>query len=282
MAETVNPILKVLTQTLGEEFSASLILSPLERIQIILQTRLKSWEVNNNTRLEGLPDAIAQIKEKDGILGFWRTLGAEATLIILKWLSDIYLADLLDFRPSAADEGTIRTIKKIATPVLFFFVRELICYPILNIKIRLACDLNKKYSGFFNCLSKTVDEEGFTGLYSGFGFSLLASGLREGTFYYMRNDASITEVVTPKIIGARIGTLVVSHIFSYPIETIRNSYILEANQNKGLGMIEGGLKVRDDIVSRSGVTELFSGLGVAVTSGILRIGYSFAYGMMVQ
>jgi solute carrier family 25 phosphate transporter 23/24/25/41 len=139
--------------------------APLERIKIILQAK-------DFTERSNLSKEFQNIKEKEGLKGFFKGNGANVTKVIpesaLRFMFFDYARMLI-----ASESGKTTIIQKFLAGVISGIMSHTIVYPLEVIKTRLSLAQEGVYNGIFNCFLRIVQTEGLYSLYKGWRVSCM-------------------------------------------------------------------------------------------------------------
>jgi len=161
-------------------------------------------------------------------------------------------------------------------------IEACLCQPLDVAKTRLQLDTQKKYKGFFNCLSTIVREEGVRSLYKGLTpfvtHLTLKYALRLGSFGVFRNaitpskeESSLTRTFIAGLAAGAFEAVVVVTPFE----------VIKTRLQKQKGMIKENLKYRNPlhcastIVRQEGLYALWKGVTPTVIRQASNQGTSF-------
>jgi len=242
--------------------------APLERIKILLQTNAMSnggAQKYRNVFQTGLV-----VIQEDGIRALWKGNGANVVRVIpvyaLKFsFNDRFRAMVRKPGQSDADLTTSQLLICGTSAGLF---QTCITFPLELVRTRLSFqtmhDANR-YQGIFDCLRRTVSEEGFLALYKGIGPTFVSGAPYVGlqmTFYElwkrrMPTDDNGKITVPGKLFSGAIGGLC-AQFLTYPGDTVRRRMIVNG-MNGAERIYKNSIDCTLKIVRLEGVLGLWSG-----------------------
>lgn len=210
------------------------LMAPLERVKVLLQVQDVSM-VPVKDQYKGIWDCLVRIPREQGAWAFWRGNGVNVARMIPN--SAIKFSTFDAYKRVAFPEGE----KEYSSHELFF--RKMVCgalsgistllpvYPMDLVRTRLAADVatERQYKGMFDCFQKTIQSEGYPGLYKGLFISLA------GIIPYLAISLSLYDTLKDAVkerkmhfwsspVGlVALGSVsaIVSQTVAYPLDTIR-------------------------------------------------------------
>merc|ERR1712116_56741 len=155
--------------------------APIERVKLLLQVQAASKQIAVDQQYKGIIDAFIRIPKEQGTAAFWRGNLANViryfpTQALNFAFKDVYKQIFMSgvdkktqfgrwFLANLASGGAAG-----ATSLCFV-------YPLDFARTRLGADVGRgaaerEFTGFGNCLAKTVKSDGILGLYRGFSVSV--------------------------------------------------------------------------------------------------------------
>jgi solute carrier family 25 (adenine nucleotide translocator) protein 4/5/6/31 len=244
--------------------------APIERVKLLLQTQAANKKLAGDKAYKGIVDVLVRVPKEEGISAFWRG----------------NLANVIRYFPTQALNFAFKdTYKKIFNPYdpktefwKFFFgslasggaagaTSLLFVYPLDFARTRLAADVGKgkerQFAGLTDCLSKIYKSDGATGLYRGFGVSVLGIIVYRA-FYFggydtakrvlFKKDGSTHILI--KFMTAQVITGL-SGLFSYPLDTIRRRLMMQSGRADV--MYTGTIDCFNKILKNEGPKAFFKG-----------------------
>ena len=240
--------------------------APTDRVKLLLQTqgvdpRVRSGE---RQRYTGVVDCVRRVRSEQGIAAFWLSNTTNCGMFFPTAVFNLAFKDaikaLFPFAPGmgafAAGLGS-----------------QLFVYPLSYAHIRLACDCEDddgkpRFSGFGDCLKKTVACGGFGAMYTGFGLSLAGVVLYRAVFFALSDTLRGSERFRSGLLSL-LWRLACSQFVAitagwaiYPLDTIRCRLQLQADQPKGRQVYAGATDCLRKVVQEEGITALFAGFSM--------------------
>lgn len=260
------------------------VVAPIERVKLLLQVQASSTQIKPEDQYKGIVDCFRRVAADQGIKSFWRG----------------NLANVIRYFPTQALNFAFKDNYKKwfvpkRTPDNFasFFIGNLLSggaagatslcfvYPLDFARTRLGADVGKEgarqYNGLADCLKKTVRQDGFSGLYRGFGVSVggiivyraaffggfdtakaVAFGERgEGGLFGQRN------VFKSWIVAQAVTTA--SGIISYPFDTVRRRMMMDAGRE--VPLYSSTLNCWSTLMKKEGPSAFFKGAASNIIRG---------------
>ncbi|ORZ32659.1 mitochondrial substrate carrier family protein ancA [Catenaria anguillulae PL171] len=237
------------------------VVAPIERVKLILQTQDSNTQLAPEKRYKGIMDVFRRIPAEQGIASFWRGNMANIvryfpTQALNFAFKDKYKQIFVRHNPKTdfwkffagnlASGGAAG-----ATSLLFV-------YPLDFARTRLGADVGKgsarQYTGMVDCISKTYKQNGFKGVYGGFGVSVV------GIIVY-RAASSVDPKKAPfwqNWIIAQIVTTAAG-VISYPFDTVRRRIMMQAGKKASEVQYTSTLDCWKKIAKNEGVPAFFKG-----------------------
>lgn len=146
----------------------------------------------------------------------------------------------------------------------------IICYPLDFARTRLASDLKAgkgQFDGIIDCIKKTIQQQGITGLYRGTAVSI------GGAFVYRagqlggygaimasnpyKEDKGIVGFIAAVTIATIARTVVLP--FNYPFDTVRRRLMLESEKPPAERIYKGGIDCAIKVMKAEGVNGMYKG-----------------------
>eukprot|EP00045_Choanoeca_perplexa_P021939 m.7878 g.7878 ORF g.7878 m.7878 type:complete len:296 (-) comp8962_c0_seq1:4-891(-) len=165
-------------------------------------------------------------------------------------------------------------------------MQVIVGHPLDTVKIRLQSEQGGKYyNGSWDCLTKTIRQEGFRGLYKGVGPPVLMVGILNGVMFsvngqmkrlvaYGFDKESSKDLSLPQVVLAAFMTAPVYCAVLTPTEYVKSTLQF---QSAGVARVYSGpIDVIAQTVRKEGILGLFKGYGVTVGTRILGSPWYFA------
>ena len=232
------------------------VLAPLERYQILRQTRVFS-----SSSYSSLFNYLSSVPRTEGFSAYWK--GNFASLFRL-FISSIVRFRCYPLFRIAATETSETAI--IGQEIWLSFAVLLAAYPLDLAHTRLAADVVSKphgepaYFGMSECLKTTLRTSGFKGLYQGFSvtFASLGPFIALGRWLDRERKKWVSEDWD---VAAQTGCLLALQTLFYPFDTVRKR--LQMNGSQGKSRLYTG--ARDCItksIQEEGLSGVYGGVGV--------------------
>ena len=215
-----QPKLTLLSSPAVQCLSVGLFYSATQPVQTMLlfsQTKdLNPYLVNNGIKLDSVLDLYRHFKKRDGSYKLMNCFWGNMLTSSISW-SMLQIRGYLVTRALKIQRPVIRrdpetqkpqkpTLKESLQVFTHFcssnLIQSLVCYPFMSSVIKLMTDYEPvpHFDHLVDCLCKTVEKDGFFGLYRGFKFEVLGiliSGVFE-SFLFWRNLPNVYKISTYK------------------------------------------------------------------------------------
>jgi len=251
------------------------IMSPVERVKILMQTmdsnpKVISGEVKPYS---SIMDCFKRVSSEQGVAAFWRGNLVNCMRYAPQQGSALAFNDFF--------KGLFPKYDKTTEFPKYFGANLLagglgggtamvICYPLDYARTRLASDLTAgegQFNGILDCLTKTVKQQGFMGLYRGTAVSIAGAFVYRagqlglyGTvmgFNPYRDDTGIKGLVSAIVIGTVARTVILP--FNYPFDTVRRRMMLESDLPKTERQYKSGIDCARQIMATEGAAGMYKG-----------------------
>jgi solute carrier family 25 (adenine nucleotide translocator) protein 4/5/6/31 len=221
------------------------VVSPLERVKLLLQVQASSTQIKPEQQYKGIIDAFRRIPAEQGVLSFWRG----------------NLANVIRYFPTQALNFAFKDRYKqifqrwdAKTDFWKFFAGNLasggaagatsllFVYPLDFARTRMAVDVGtgkaRQFTGLGNCLSTIYKADGIRGLYQGFNISVAGIIVYRAAYFGGFDTAKAALLKNPKKASfwqnwaiAQVVTTGAG-IISYPFDTIRRRMMMQAGRGE--------------------------------------------------
>lgn len=251
------------------------IMSPVERVKILMQTmdsnpKVISGEVKPYS---SIVDCFKRVSSEQGVAAFWRGNLVNCLRYAPQQGSALAFNDFF--------KGLFPKYDKTTEFSKYFGANLLagglgggtamvICYPLDYARTRLASDLTAgegQFNGILDCLTKTVKQQGFLGLYRGTAVSIAGAFVYRagqlglyGTvmgFNPYRDDTGVKGLVSAIVIGTVARTVILP--FNYPFDTVRRRMMLESDLPKAERQYKSGVDCARQIMATEGAAGMYKG-----------------------
>merc|ERR1712100_272320 len=230
-------------------------MSPVERVKILMQTmdsnpKVLSGEVKPYS---GIMDCFRRVSAEQGVAAFWRGNLVNCLRYAPQQGSALAFNDFFKKIFPKKDKDTeffMYLFNNLMTGGLGGATAMVVCYPLDFARTRLASDLQAgkgQFNGIMDCLTKTVKQQGFTGLYRGTAVSIAGAfvyragqlglyGTTMGLNPY-KDDKGFIGLASAIVIATAARTAVLP--FNYPFDTVRRRLMLESKKEGLAGLYKG-------------------------------------------
>jgi len=252
------------------------IMSPVERVKILMQTmdsnpKVISGEVE---RYKGIGDCFKRVNAEQGFKAFWRGNLVNCMRYAPQQGSALAFNDFFKTVFPKKDKNTEfmgYLFNNLMAGGLGGATAMVICYPLDFARTRLASDLQAgkgQFNGIWDCISKTLSQQGVTGLYRGTSVSI------GGAFVYRAGQLGLYGTIMglnpyAKDKGAKgflsaviIATAARSAVlpFNYPFDTVRRRLMLESEKPAADRVYKGGIDCAKKVLQKEGAAGLYKGI----------------------
>jgi solute carrier family 25 (mitochondrial adenine nucleotide translocator), member 4/5/6/31 len=253
--------------------------APIERVKLLLQNQDASAQIAKDQRYKGIVDCFVRVAREQGVASMWRG----------------NLANVIRYFPTQALNFAFKdTFKRYLNPFDrktqkgLFFVGNVasggaagaaslcVVYPLDFARTRLAVDVGKtgaerQFNGLIDCLAKVSKSDGVSGLYRGFGISVL------GIIFYRGAYFGLFDTGNAMFFGAGQNknfflmwafaqtTTTLAGIISYPLDTIRRRLMMQSGRKEKI--YNGTVDCFNKILKNEGSNAFFKGAASNVLRG---------------
>jgi solute carrier family 25 (adenine nucleotide translocator) protein 4/5/6/31 len=251
------------------------IMSPVERVKILMQTMDSNPDVISGKvkPYASIADCFKRVSAEQGFWAFWRGNLVNCLRYAPQQGSALAFNDFF--------KGLFPKYDKNTQSGQFFGAALLsggmagatamvICYPLDYARTRLASDLKAgkgQFDGIGDCLKKTVQQQGFVGLYRGTAVSIGGAFVyRAGQlglfgavmgFNPYKDDTGVLGLVSAIVIGTVARTVILP--FNYPFDTVRRRLMLESEKPVAERQYKGGIDCAMKVMQKEGVKGMYKG-----------------------
>lgn len=281
MAEAKTP-LAFLTDFMIGGVSAAVsktCVAPIERVKLLLQNQDASTQIKADQRYKGIVDCFVRVAREQGVTSMWR--GNLANVI------RYFPTQALNFAFKDTFKRYLNPYNKKTEKIKFFCGNIMsggaagaaslcVVYPLDFARTRLAVDTGKtggdrQFNGLVDCLSKVAKSDGVTGLYRGFGISVLGIIAYRGAYFGLFDTGNAMLFSDGKndnffiMWGFAQTTTTMAGILSYPLDTIRRRLMMQSGRKEK--MYTGTIDCFNKILANEGGKAFFKGAASNVLRG---------------
>jgi len=223
------------------------IVAPIERVKLLLQVQYANPNIPKEQQYKGIGDCFSRVVSEQGVGSLWRG----------------NLANVIRYFPTQALNFACKdTYKKYLCPYnpkkepVKFFMGNMasggaagatslcVVYPLDFARTRLAADVGsgpegkREFDGLVDCLKKILAKDGVSGLYQGFGISVI------GIIFYRASYFGLFDTGKAVLLGEKPGLMatfmlgqvvtVSAGIISYPLDTVRRRLMMTSGSKEKL------------------------------------------------
>lgn len=245
------------------------IVAPIERVKLLLQVQYANPNIPKEQQYNGIGDCFSRVVSEQGMFSLWRGNLANViryfpTQALNFACKDTYKKYLCPFNPKTE-------------PVKFFMgnmasggaagaTSLCVVYPLDFARTRLAADVGdaegkREFNGLVDCLKKIAQKDGVSGLYQGFGISVV------GIIFYRASYFGLFDTGKAMLLGDKPNVLatfalgqivtVSAGIISYPLDTVRRRLMMTSGSKEKL--YNGTMDCFAKILQNEGAKAFFKG-----------------------
>jgi len=246
------------------------LVAPIERVKLLLQTQDANTKLENK-KYNGIIDCFTRCVKEEGVISLWRGNWANVvryfpTTALNFAFKDTY-AKIFNPYNSKTDPGKFFLGSLMAggaagaTSLTFV-------YPLDFARTRLGVDVGKaagdrQFKGLTDCCVKIYKTDGFTGLYRGFGVSVVGIFIYRAFYFggydagkkYLWKDADKSGFFQRYAFAQAVTTF--SELISYPLDTIRRRLMMQSGRTDII--YSGTVDCAKKILKNEGYTAFFKG-----------------------
>ena len=248
--------------------------APIERVKLLLQVQYSNPHIPEEERYKGILDAFRRLPKEQGFASLWR--GNTANVI------RYFPTQALNFAFKDSYQKIFLGGVDKETQKMKYFLGNLasggaaggtslfVVYPLDFARTRLAADVGKgagerEFAGLMDCMKKIFKNDGFSGLYQGFGVSLTGIIVYRAAFFGGYDTAKGMLFKDPKKANFFLSWMVAqtvttaSGVISYPFDTIRRRMMMMSGREKSTRDYKNTLDCAVKIMKNEGPSAFFKG-----------------------
>eukprot|EP01087_Luapelamoeba_hula_P000858 TRINITY_DN1062_c0_g1_i1.p1 TRINITY_DN1062_c0_g1~~TRINITY_DN1062_c0_g1_i1.p1 ORF type:complete len:332 (+),score=56.35 TRINITY_DN1062_c0_g1_i1:111-1106(+) len=273
-----------------------LAVAPVERVRVVYQCQSDphmrrallaphQQQQQDSSGWVSLLGCALHLVRSEGFFSLWRGVSVSVCRYFPTQALNFALRDTFK-RMLSTQSGSYasKLIKNILSGAAAGAVSLAFVYPLDTLRTRLMCDVvdphsleqRHKYSGVWNCLTRTVHDDGFSALYSGFAVSVLGIVVYRAAYFgiydslspLLSNSPSLNRSFLARYLMAQFVTIL-SGVLSYPLDTLRRRMMI--------GDYNGTWHALTTIVNNEGISSLFAGCQYSWMQAVIGAGVLVAY-----
>jgi len=259
-------------------------MAPIERVKLLLQTQDSNPKIisGEEPRYTGIGDCFRRVNSEQGMKAFWRGNLVNCLRYAPQQGSALAFNDAIKrmmpkFNPQTdyyKDFGV-----KLFSGGAAGGIANVVCYPFDFARTRLASDVGsgkKSFNGIVDCISKTVQQGGVTGLYRGSAVTVAGAfvyrGGQLGLFGQImdmnpyKQDKGIVGIIAAFTCATVARTITTP--FNYPFDTVRRRMMLDSEKPAAERMYSSGVNCFFKVMQNEGFAGMYKGLIPELFRGI--------------
>jgi len=247
---------------------AKTICAPIERVKLIMQTQHTNTQIK--VQYKGMVDCFVRVAKEEGFWSLWRGNLANVyryfptqafNFAFKDWYQKIFNPYNRNVNPYKWFMGNLMSGGMAGASGM------VIVYPLDFARTRLGVDMGKseaerQFKGLADCVMKIMKTDGVTGLYRGFGVSVVGIFVYRALYFgcYDTGKTMLPDSVKDNILAKFFfAQLVVtsSETVSYPLDTIRRRMMLQSG--KAVKEYSSSMDCFNKIVKNEGGAAFFKG-----------------------
>eukprot|EP01005_Ploeotia_sp_CARIB1_P000858 NODE_215_length_1156_cov_596.018465_g210_i0.p1 GENE.NODE_215_length_1156_cov_596.018465_g210_i0~~NODE_215_length_1156_cov_596.018465_g210_i0.p1 ORF type:complete len:303 (+),score=67.05 NODE_215_length_1156_cov_596.018465_g210_i0:56-964(+) len=259
-------------------------MAPIERVKLLLQTQDSNPKIlsGEQERYKGIGDCFSRVKSEQGMKAFWRGNLVNCLRYAPQQGSALAFNDLIKrvfpkYNPKTdpwKDFGS-----KLLAGGTAGGVANVLAYPFDFARTRLASDVGKAekaFDGIFDCIWKTVQKGGITGLYRGSAVTVAGAFVYRagqlGLFAQLmqsnpwKNDKGIVGIIATFLVATVARTITTP--FNYPFDTVRRRMMLDSEKPAAERMYRSGVHCFREVMKKEGAKGMYKGVIPEMVRGV--------------
>ena len=260
------------------------LMAPVERIKLLLQTQESNPDVLSGKvkKYEGIGDYFKRVSAEQGPKAFWRGNLVNCLRYAPQQGSALAFNDAINNLFPNYDTKTQFWQSfgvKLFSGGLAGAVANTICYPFDFARTRLASDMKGgkgQFNGIMDCLTKTVQASGITGLYTGWSVTVAGAFVYRagqlGCFKQIQDmnpykkDKGIMGGVSSFVAVTTARTVIMP--FNYPFDTVRRRMMLQSEKPLAERAYKGSFDCFFKVLKKEGLAGMYKGLVPELFRGV--------------
>jgi len=260
------------------------VMAPVERVKLLMQTqdsnpKVRSGEVQRYT---GIVDCFKRVQSEQGMKAFWRGNLVNCLRYAPQQGSALAFNDLLNnmFPNYSSQTDFWKSFAvKLTSGGLAGAIANTICYPFDFARTRLASDLGKgqgQFKGITHCIVSTVQQQGITGLYTGWTVTMFGAFVyRAGQLGMFKQIQDLNPWAKDKGTLGALSSFVAVTIarssvmpFNYPFDTVRRRMMLQSEKPVSERIYKGSMDCFFQVLKNEGFKGMYKGMVPELFRGV--------------
>ena len=248
------------------------VVAPIERVKLLLQVQDASKSIAAENKYKGIGDCFSRVMSEQGFTSFWR--GNLANVV------RYFPTQALNFAFKDVYKKIFNPFNQKKEPVKFFIgncasggaagaTSLCVVYPLDFARTRLAADVGsggaREFTGLIDCLKKVGAADGVTGLYRGFGISVVGIVAYRAAYFGCYDTGKA--ILFPDAKNANVFAMwmfaqivtVFSGVLSYPLDTVRRRLMMQSGRTGADIQYTGTMDCFAKILQQEGPLAFFKG-----------------------
>merc|ERR1712124_151318 len=259
-------------------------MAPVERVKLLLQTQYSNPKVISGeiAKYTGIADCFKRVSAEQGMGAFWRGNTVNCIRYAPQQGSALAFNDQIKrmvpkYNPKTDYYKDFSM--KLLSGGLAGGLANVVCYPFDFARTRLASDLGKgegQFNGIADCITKTVQQGGITGLYRGSAVTVAGAfvyrGGQLGLFAQVQDmnpykqDKGIIGIVAAFVCATVARTITTP--FNYPFDTVRRRMMLDSEKPAEERLYSSGVNCFFKVMQTEGFAGMYKGLLPELVRGL--------------
>jgi solute carrier family 25 (adenine nucleotide translocator) protein 4/5/6/31 len=259
-------------------------MSPIERVKILMQTQDSNPKIisGEEERYKGMGDCFKRVQAEQGFKAFWRGNLVNCIRYGPQQGSALAFNDAIK-RASPKFDPKTDYFKDFGVKLLAGGAAggaaNVVCYPFDFARTRLASDVSAgkgQFNGILDCIGKTVQAGGITGLYRGAAVTVAGAfvyrGGQLGLFAQVQDMNPYKADKGPLgVVAAFVAATVARTIttpFNYPFDTVRRRMMLDSEKPAEERLYSSGVNCFFKVMQTEGFAGMYKGLLPELVRGL--------------
>merc|ERR1712187_901413 len=263
---------------------AKTLMAPIERVKILMQTQDSNPKIlsGEEKRYSSLADCFRRVQAEQGFNAFWRGNLVNCIRYAPQQGSALAFNDAIKrmmpkYNPKTDYYKDFAS--KLFAGGLAGGAANVVCYPFDFARTRLASDVGAgkgQFNGIMDCIMKTVNQGGITGLYRGSAVTVAGAfvyrGGQLGLFGQImdmnpyKQDKGVVGIVAAFVCATVART--VTTPFNYPFDTVRRRMMLDSEKPAAERLYSSGVNCFFKVMQTEGFGGMYKGLVPELFRGI--------------
>merc|ERR1719503_437724 len=259
-------------------------MAPIERVKLLLQTQDSNPKIisGEEARYKGIGDCFKRVNAEQGMKAFWRGNLVNCIRYAPQQGSALAFNDAIKrampkFNPKTDYYKDFAS--KLVAGGCAGGAANLVCYPFDYARTRLASDVGSgkgQFNGIADCIMKTVNQGGVTGLYRGSAVTVAGAfvyrGGQLGLFGQImdmnpyKQDKGIVGIIAAFTCATVART--VTTPFNYPFDTVRRRMMLDSEKPAAERMYSSARNCFVKVMKAEGFAGMYKGILPEMVRGI--------------